>query len=114
MTLEWEGADVDRAAAIAAAEERARLVARTVGEPLTIANEFSEITVSRVETRNGTRLLIDSPKSGQWIALDPLELEALTWQTVQTFSAMIGSPYAPMSPDPDPSSTRNDYGHGEG
>jgi hypothetical protein len=92
VTLEWEGADVDRAAAIAAAEERARLV----------------------ETRNGTRLLIDSPKSGQWIALDPLELEALTWQTVQTFSAMIGSPYAPMFPDPDPSSTRNDHGHGEG
>ncbi|QYF97100.1 hypothetical protein [Microbacterium sp. PAMC21962] len=100
MTLEWEGADIDRAAAIAAAEERALLVARTVGEPLTIANEFSEVKVSRVETRNGTRLLVESPKSGQWIALDPLELEALTWQTVQTFSAMIGVPYEPMFPDP--------------
>jgi len=100
MTLEWEGADLDRAAAVAAAEERALLVARTVGEPLMIANEFSEIKVSRVETRNGTRLLVESPKSGQWIALDPLELEALTWQTVLTFSAMIGSPYEPMFPDP--------------
>ena len=78
MSIDWEGADIDHANAIAAAEERARLVARTVGEPLMIANEFSEIVVTRVETRNGTRLLIDSPKSGQWIALDPLELESLT------------------------------------
>ena len=99
MSLEWEGAGRDRQAAIDAAEERALLLARQVGEPLFIANEFSEITVRRVETRNGTRLLIDSPKSGQWIALDPLELEALTWQTVQTFSAMIGIPDAPMFPD---------------
>nr|WP_274636436.1 hypothetical protein [Microbacterium bovistercoris] len=99
MTLEWEGADQDRQAALTAAEERARLLERQVGESLFIANEFSEVTVRRVETRNGTRLLIDSPKSGQWIALDPLELEALTWQTVQTFSAMIGTPDAPMFPD---------------
>lgn len=99
MSIDWEGADIDHANAIAAAEERARLVARTVGEPLRIANEFSEIVVTRVETRNGTRLLIDSPKSGQWIALDPLELESLTWQTVHAFSAMIGSPYEPMFPE---------------
>lgn len=97
--LDWEGAGVDRQAAIDAAAERARLLERSVGAPLTIANEFSEITVTRVETRNGTRLLIESPKTGQWIALDPLELEAITWQTVQTFSAMIAQPHAPMFPD---------------
>lgn len=99
MSLEWEGAELDRRAAIAAAEERAKLLERQTGEPLFIGNEFSEVTVYRVETRNGTRLLIDAPKSGQWIALDPLELEALTWQTVQTFSAMLGTPHAPMFPD---------------
>lgn len=99
MSIDWEGADIDAANAVAAAAERAQLVAGRVGEPLTIANEFSEVMVQRVETRNGTRLLIDSPKSGQWIALDPLELESLTWQTVQTFSAMISSPYEPMFPE---------------
>lgn len=99
MTLEWEGADIDRDAAIAAAAERARLLARQVGESLEVANEFSQVTVTRVETRNGTRLLIDSPKTGQWIALDPLELEALTWQTVRTFSEMIGTPDAPLFPE---------------
>ncbi len=99
MTLEWEGEDIDRDNARRAALEHDRLVERTVGVPLTIANEFSEIRVSHVETRNGSRLLIESPKSGQWIAVDPLELEALTWQTTQTFSAMIASPFEPMFPD---------------
>ena len=47
------------------------------------------------ETRNGARLLIESPKSGQWVALCPLELEALTWQNAATFSAMIGQPVRP-------------------
>lgn len=99
MTLEWEGEDLDREAARRAAVEHDRLVARTIGVPLTIANEFSEIRVAHVETRNGSRLLIESPKSGQWIALDPIELEALTWQTTQTFSAMIASPFEPMFPE---------------
>ena len=67
-----------------------------VGEPIVIGNEFSEVRVQRVETRNGARLLVESPKSGQWITLCPLELEALTWQTPQTFSAMIGKPSAPL------------------
>lgn len=99
MIVEWEGADVDRRKAAEAAAERARLLERQVGQSLTIANEFSEITVRHVETRNGARLLIDSPKTGQWTALDPIELEALTWQTVQTFSAMIARPQEPMFPD---------------
>jgi len=100
--LDWEGADIDRDAAVTAAAERERLIARTVGVPLVIANEFSEIEVRRVETHNGTRLLIDAPKSGQWIAIDPMELEALTWQTTQTFSEMIARPDQPMFPDTRP------------
>lgn len=69
-----------------------------VGEPITIANEFAEVRVRRVETRNGARLLVESPKSGQWITLCPLELESLTWQSPATFSAMIGNPFAPLVP----------------
>lgn len=94
--LEWEGEPQDRDAAIASAQERADFLARAVGEPITIANEFSEIRVVRVETRNGSRLLIDSPKSGQWITLDPLELEAITWQNAATLSAMVGHPFGPL------------------
>lgn len=68
------------------------MTARQHGDAIEIANEFAEIRVSRVETRNGARLLIESPKSGQRVALCPLELEALTWQGPETFSAMIGHP----------------------
>jgi hypothetical protein len=77
-------------------EQRRALAARQRGFALEIANEFAEVRVSRVETRNGTRLLIESPKSGQWVALCPLELEALTWQGPETFSAMVGHPFGPL------------------
>ena len=96
MKLGWEGEEEDRLAAIRAAEELERLESHATGMPITIANEFSEIQVSRVETRNGSRLMIKSPRSGQWIPLCPLELESLTWQTPATFSAMIGNPFGPL------------------
>lgn len=99
MSLAWEGEDVDAAAARRAAAELDSLVERTRGEVIVIANEFAEVRVRRVETRNGSRVLIESPKSGQWIALDPLEMEALTWQNTATFSAMIGNPFGPLFPD---------------
>lgn len=97
--LSWEGEDVDTAAARRAAADRAALLAGARGEPLVIANEFAEVRVLRVDTRNGSRLLIESPKSGQWVALDPLEVEALTWQGTATFSAMIGNPFGPLIPE---------------
>jgi hypothetical protein len=78
------------------ADERRALLAHQRGEAIELGNEFAEIRVCRVETRNGSRLLIESPKSGQWVALCPLELEALTWQNPQTFSAMIGNPFGPL------------------
>lgn len=83
-------------------DELAGLRSQQEGAEIVIANEFSEIRVAKVRTRNGSRLLIESPKSGQWIALCPLELESLTWQTTQTFSAMVGNPFRPLfdgSPD---------------
>jgi hypothetical protein len=72
------------------------LLARQVGDAIELGNEFAEVRVCRVVTRNGSRLLIESPKSGQWVALCPLELEALTWQGPQTFSAMIGHPFGSL------------------
>ncbi len=44
----------------------------------------------RVTTRNGARLLIQAPKSAQWVSLDALEIEALTWQNPATLAAMVG------------------------
>ena len=43
-----------------------------------LANEFGEVAVDLVRTRNGARLRISVPASGRQILLCPLELEALT------------------------------------
>ena len=98
-TVHWEGEEQDARTARRSAAERAGLLRRATGEPITIANEFAEVQVVRVETRNGSRLLISSPKSGQWVALCPVELEALTWQDTATFSAMVGNPYDSLLSD---------------
>lgn len=97
--MHWEGEEEDARTARRSAAERAGLLRHAAGEPITIANEFAEVQVVRVETRNGSRLFISSPKSGQWVALCPLELEALTWQNTATFSAMVGNPYGSLLPD---------------
>ncbi len=69
------------------------------GEPITIANEFTEVEVRRVDTRNGSRLLISAPKSGRSISLDALEVEALTRQNARTLAAMVGNTHGPLLPD---------------
>ncbi len=56
-------------------------------EPITIANEFTEVVVRRIDTRNGSRLLISAPRSGESITLDALEVEALTWQNPRTLAS---------------------------
>ena len=66
------------------------------GEPVIgLANEFTEVVVQRVRTRNGVRLLISVPSSGRQIMLCPLELEALTWQGHELFSALLSTPHGP-------------------
>jgi len=80
-------------------DELARLLEGAVGEAVTIANEFTEVVVRRVDTRNGSRLLITAPRTGQWISLDALEVEALTWQNPRTLAAMVGNSHAPLLPD---------------
>ena len=68
-------------------------------EPITIANEFAEVQVRRIDTRNGSRLLITSPRTGQSISLDALEVEALTRQNARTLTAMVGNSIGPLLPD---------------
>ncbi|ORV66356.1 dihydrodiol dehydrogenase [Mycolicibacter hiberniae] len=70
-----------------------------MGEPISIANEFTEVTLRRVDTRNGSRLLITAAKSGRWISLDALEVEALTWQNDYTLAAMVGNLQQPLLTD---------------
>ncbi len=62
---------------------------------LVIANEFAEVTIRRVATHNGTRLEVRSPRLGRSIRLDPLQLESLTWQEPDAFSALLVDPFGP-------------------
>lgn len=64
-------------------------------EPMEIANEYARVQVRRVETRNGERLEIVAPHLGRGIRLCPLELESLTWQTHDTFSGFLETPFGP-------------------
>lgn len=83
------------------------------GEPIVLGNEFAEVRLCRVETRNGSRLLVESPKSGRWITLCPLEVEALTWQNAQTFSRMLGNPSGPLFPYDEDEENDGDSGDDE-
>ena len=64
-----------------------------------LGNEFTEVVVEPVRTRNGMRLRIFVPSSGRQIMLCPLELEALTWQGHEVFSALLSTPHGPEDED---------------
>jgi hypothetical protein len=51
--------------------------------------------VRTARTRNGVRLEIAAPRLGRGIRLCPLELETLTWQTPETFSGFLRTPFGP-------------------
>jgi hypothetical protein len=57
--------------------------------PIVIANEFADVIVSRVRTRNGMRLDIWSPRRGTRVQLDAVELDCLSYQEPETFTAML-------------------------
>lgn len=66
------------------------------GHPaIRLANEFTEVLVECVQTRNGARLRIRVPASGHEILLCPLELEALAWQRHDLFSELLATPHGP-------------------
>ncbi|MUL46074.1 dihydrodiol dehydrogenase [Mycobacterium sp. CBMA293] len=52
-----------------------------------------------VSTGNGERLQITAPRRGTSIRLDPVELEALTWQTTDTFTRMLEGSIGPCQPE---------------
>jgi len=66
--------------------------------PLRIGNEFAQVEVRKVYTRNGERLEIRSPRLGRAIQLDALVLESLTWQDPAGFSEWLREPFGPNRP----------------
>ena len=79
-----------------------------MADEIRLANEFGEVVVERVPTRNGARLRISVPASGRSILLCPLELEALTWQDHDLFSGLLQTPHGPEDPSPPPPSPQDE------
>lgn len=60
-----------------------------IGCPIVIANEFNDVVVRSVSTRNGTRLEILSPRRGTRVLLDAVVLDCLSYQPPETFTEML-------------------------
>lgn len=65
------------------------------GPIITIVNEFAEIRIQKVYTRNGERLRMESYRRGSEILLDAIQLESLTWQTPDDFSRLLTASIGP-------------------
>lgn len=63
--------------------------------PIVIANEFADVVVSRVQTRNGMRLDIWSPRRGTRILLDAVALDCLSYQEPELITEMLARRPAP-------------------
>ncbi|MGW5113177.1 dihydrodiol dehydrogenase [Nocardia sp. NPDC004123] len=65
--------------------------------PLRLSNEFAEVFMRVVATGNGERLEITSLRRGTSIRLDPVVLEALTWQSADVFTCMLEGSIGPAA-----------------
>jgi hypothetical protein len=54
-----------------------------------IANEFADVVIRKVETRNGMRLDIWSPRRGSRVQLDAVALDCLSYQEPELISQLI-------------------------
>jgi hypothetical protein len=57
--------------------------------PIVISNEFADVVVCQVRTRNGVRLDIWSPRRGTRVQLDAVELDCLSYQPKEIFTEML-------------------------
>lgn len=57
--------------------------------PIVIANEFADVVVRKIETRNGMRLDIWSPRRGTRVLLDAVALDCLSFQDPEFITEML-------------------------
>ncbi|WP_255032498.1 MULTISPECIES: hypothetical protein [unclassified Rhodococcus (in: high G+C Gram-positive bacteria)] len=57
--------------------------------PIVIANEFADVVVRKVATRNGVRLDIWSPRRGTRVLLDAVALDCLSFQEPSLISGLL-------------------------
>lgn len=64
-------------------------------QKIKIKNGYTTVIIQRVDTGNGERISIRSPKLGLETKLDPLQLESLCWQDKEIFSGFLQDPFGP-------------------
>lgn len=57
--------------------------------PILIANEFADVVVRKVETRNGVRLELWSPRRGTCVRYDAVALDALSYQEPEFITELL-------------------------
>lgn len=57
--------------------------------PIIIANEFADVVVRKVQTRNGVRLDIWSPRRGSRVLLDAVALDCLSYQEPELITELL-------------------------
>ena len=63
--------------------------------PIIIANEFADVVIKKVDTRNGMRLDIWSPRRGTRILLDAVALDCLSYQQPTLITELLTRRPAP-------------------
>ena len=57
--------------------------------PIIIANEFANVVVRKVATRNGVRLELWSPRRGTCVHYDAVALDALSYQEPEFITELL-------------------------
>lgn len=57
--------------------------------PIVIANEFADVVVRKVSTRNGVRLELWSPRRGTCVRFDAVALDALSYQEPEFITKLL-------------------------
>ncbi|WP_199824031.1 hypothetical protein [Streptomyces sp. NBRC 109706] len=57
--------------------------------PVVIANEFADVVVRKVQTRNGTRLEIWSPRRNTCVRYDAVALDCLSYQEPEFITGLL-------------------------
>lgn len=57
--------------------------------PIVIANEFADVVVRKVDTRNGVRLELWSPRRGTCVRYDAVALDVLSYQEPEFITKLL-------------------------
>lgn len=75
--------------------DRSDYPSATTDGPILIANEFADVVVRKIDTRNGMRLDIWSPRRGSRIMLDAVALDCLSFQDPELITELLARRPAP-------------------